>query len=135
MSFINCRTRLTFVLAGDTRGKKGSGGGRRLNEVTGCQYWAANIMISLFLQPQCWLNAPVFYVFTPIFLLSISTATVLAERSCFLCFHSDLSTLHSCQQTWVRWVSHSSPLFILFFCHFTFPGFPFTLIYINAYTF
>ena len=35
-------------------------------------------------------------------LLQLMKVTVLTESSCFLHFHSDLSTLHGCLQTWVR---------------------------------
>ena len=42
------------------------------------------------------------------------------KSSWFLYFHSDLSL------PWARYVLHSS-IFNLFFCHFTFSGFPFTL--------
>ena len=84
------------------QGEKGSGGSH--NEITGALVAPASIMVILLLQ--------------------LMKATVLAGSSCFL---SVLWT--SCNlQTQVRQVSLLSPLFNLFFCHLTLPGF---LFYIN----
>ena len=108
VTFISC-SRQTVMLTGATRGRREVGVGEGSFPFSPLVA-SASIMVSLLLQ--------------------LMKATVLAEILCFLCFPSGSSYTSRLSADVSGRCCTFLPL-LTYFCDFTFPGFPFTLILVK----